>query len=608
MRGFFQSNQWTKWAGIIVLLAILFTVFENKSWENPKGVIQSDIKGYYGYLPALFIHQDLSLENTKDYDIGGELKLWYTETDDGQRFIKFPTGMAILYSPFFAIAHTTSEWFGYPANGYSLPYRFALVMGSLVYLIIGLVFFARLMLLHFSDRVTAITMIILYLGTNLYYYIAYDGVFTHGHTFALFSAFLYGSIQWVRHQKWKHVVLLSVSGGLMVAVRHIDLLFLPVLLVYGVRTLGDFKQRLSLFWSKKIQVLAGIGLITLMLTPQLAYHWYVSGNIFHYSYDEERFFFGAPNLFDSVLSYRNGWLVYSPIMIFSVIGLFFLKKRAPESFVASLFSLPLYYYILASWWCWWFVGFGNRAYINMYPLLAFSLASFVVFVRERHRLLNYGFNMLVLGAIVLNFFQSWQFKEGVIHWDSETKEHYWHIFGRSHRSQVQDLFLASPDMEAAKKGEDFVYTVDLHVLSQFEEGFEAHYAVEPYNYSHVSPRQARTGNYGLFVPVNQEFGGQLRFKVPHGTSHVYASVWVKTEGKPVLSVGSTGQDAFLHGSDDVVEEKDGWKKLEILGLPNREIDYDTMLLYVWNRDKLPLAIDDFKVSCSYSQLRRTRVD
>lgn len=609
MRSFFQSNPLTKWSGIIILTILCITVFEKKQWENPNKVITSDIKGYYGYLPALFINGDIQLQDVKPYQHDGDLKLWFSSDDEGRRYIKFPAGMAMLYSPFFTIAHATAGGPDAPATGYSEPYRFWLLMGSLFYVLLGVIFFSKLMLRHFSDRASATTLLVMYLATNLYYYTAIDGVFTHGHTFFLFSAFMYGCVRWLDTKKWKYVFLLGVTGGLMVAVRHVDVWFLLFIVLYGIRSFKDLKGRFILFWKYRWKVLVGGLLLVLMMTPQFLYHWYIFGELFHYAYNDERFFFGAPHLYDALFSYRNGWLLYTPIMIFAVLGMLLLRKRVPALFTISIIGLPVYYYVLASWWCWWFVGFGNRAYINMYPLLAFSFAALVSFLYEKYRVAWGILNVAILGAIVLNTFQSEQFSAGILHWDSETKEHYWHVFGRSERSQTQDVLLQTPNNLAAKKGQDSVYAITFNTVSRQDFRFNGAFDKHPDFKGEVSPRHGFQSNYGLFVPVNYEFAAQIPFKVHPETTHLYVSAWFKGDDEYRIVIDAAGQEfPFNMISNEVIEERGEWKKVQLMTIVPKEAKFEHLLFYVWNQNRKPYAMDNLRIDCLTSGYKEFSLD
>lgn len=600
MRSFFQTNPLTKWSALLILVIFCGTVNKNEYWKNPNRVISSDVKGYYGYLPALFINDDLKFKDVQPYFHDGDMKIWFQKDELGRNYIKFPAGMAVLYSPFFGIAHATASFWDAPANGYSEPYRFWLVIGSLFYTLLGLVFFSKLLLKHFSDRAAATTLIAVYLGTNLFYYATFDATFTHSHTFFLFSAFMYGCVRWLESQQWKYVFLLGISGGLMVAIRHIDVWFLLFIVLYGVLSLQDLKDRFLLLWKHKWKVLVGGFLLVLMMAPQILYYLLIFGKPWHYAYNDETFFFTDPHLFDALFSYRNGWLLYTPIMIFAVLGLIVLRKRAPKLFAMSIIGLPVYYYVLASWWCWWFVGFGNRAYINMYPLLAFSFAALISFLYEKYRNAWRGLNLIIIGAIVLNAFQSEQFNLNILHWDSETEAHYWHVFGKSERTQTQDYLLVTPHNPSAMKDLDSAQVPIYYTLSKQRFDFETELNIEGDFWGERSKRHGFRSKHGLFVPVNFEFASQIPFKVAPSTTHVYVSAWIKgyDEDEHRLAVDAKGHSIPFNAiSGEVKEIRGDWKKVHLLAAIPKEANYTDLLFFVWNQNKRPYAIDNLEVEC-----------
>lgn len=596
MRALLLKNVFTKCAGILILTVIFSKALELRQWENDKKVIASDVRGYYGYLPALFIYNDIQLKDTKPYKIDGEVKLWCSTTKDGQRFIKYSPGMAMMYSPFFAIGHFTAKNSNAPPNGYSEPYRFWLVVGSLFYMVLGLFFVSKLLLHHFSDSVAATTLLIVYLGTNLFYYTAYDGQLSHNYSFLLLGAFLYGSVKWLEKARWKYVILIGISGGLLIAVRQIDLIFLPFIIFYGVHRMSDLKLRFQLFWSHKEMLFTALGLIFLMLLPQMLYHYYVLGSPFEYSYGDERFFFGSPNLLDSPFSYRNGWLVYSPIMVLSIVGLFFLRKYAPKYFTFSLIGLPIYYYVIASWWCWWFVGFGNRAYINMYPLLAVAIAALFTYLYSKKYWVSLPIHLLILAAIALNYFQSFQFNEGIIHWDSMSKQAYWHNFGREKPSQMQTYLFEYPDNQAAKRGEDSVHIVTLKDLKIETLDFEKTKDINP-AYSYLqSENNNFTGHFGLSIPLEYEFCVNHQFRIPKGTTHVHVTAWTRGLGNEVLAVKSLSGD-YSHLSEETLQTKGEWRQLELMANLPKNHHFDSLEFFVWNKDGISYSIDDVEIIC-----------
>ncbi|MBK7669397.1 MAG: hypothetical protein IPJ32_19865 [Sphingobacteriaceae bacterium] len=210
-------------------------------------------------------------------------------------------GMAIMYLPFFAVAHLSANLFGYETDGFSEPYQMMIQFSGLVYLVIGLFFLRKLLLLYYSEKVTAITLFCVLFGSNLFYYASVHGAMSHTHTFCL--------------------------------------LFL---VFFGITNLVGLKHRLFLFLRHIKFVFLMIALATLVFLPQMLYWKHITGHYFFNSYVGEQFYFGNPHLLEGLFGFRKGWLLYSPIMIFSLIGMFMLFKNRKEFSCLSLFYFDLY--------------------------------------------------------------------------------------------------------------------------------------------------------------------------------------------------------------------------------------------------------------------------
>ena len=95
--------------------------FFSKSFSNPyERPITGDAQAYYAYLPAIFIYQDLDYEfideiNDKYYPESHQ-KSFLKEAGEGKVNKTFP-GVAILYLPFFLLAHALAILFGMEADG-----------------------------------------------------------------------------------------------------------------------------------------------------------------------------------------------------------------------------------------------------------------------------------------------------------------------------------------------------------------------------------------------------------------------------------------------------------------------------------------------------------
>jgi hypothetical protein len=203
----------------------------------------------------------------------------------------------------------------------------------------------------------------------------------------------------------------------------------------------------------------------LTLLPQLIYWKMMSGNYLFFSYGEsERFFFDQPKFADVLFSYRKGWLLYTPIMIFALAGFFYSNKKFPKFTAPMLLYLVVTIYLTSCWWCWWYGGgFGMRPMVQSYALLVFPLCAFLNHVFSGplvdgviRTLKKYLVMACALFCLFLNLMQNYQYITGVLHYDAMTKISYWTIFGKpeigGNDSRIYWSSLKDPGYDNARKG------------------------------------------------------------------------------------------------------------------------------------------------------------
>jgi hypothetical protein len=443
---------------VLAAMSILSWIdFSGQRWQERK-IIDWDIISYYGYLPATFIRHDLALTFMEKKEVSNGEEYWFQATENGGRLIKTTMGMSILYSPFFYIAHTYTQQAGGIANGFTYHYQKAIFLAALFYVLIGL-FFLRLLLLNFyNEWVTSIVIICIVFGTNLYNYITIDGAMSHAYNFSLIAIFLYYSIKWHEHQKLNHTIILGIIGGLIILIRPVNILIFIFPVLYNVYTVKDIKIKALLFWEQRKHIILILVIIFLCCLPQLLYWKYITGSFFFNSYVGEQFYFNNPHILEGLFGYRKGWLVYTPLMVFALLGLYSLLKERKQLFFPVLVFTAISIYVVFSWWAWWYGGgFGARALIDFYALFALSMAAFLQQVYDKKMLiLSHTLVVVILFFIYLNLFQSRQFKYCSIHYDAMTKEAYWLHFLKTDCIDwpAFEKTLKSPDYDKARKGEE----------------------------------------------------------------------------------------------------------------------------------------------------------
>ena len=181
-----------------------------------------------------------------------------------------------------------------------------------------------------------------------------------------------------------------------------------------------------------------------MWLPQMIYWKIRTDHLMFFSYGSaERFFWTDPQIMNLLFSYRKGWFVYTPVMLFAVAGLIFILKQKTNGFkLPILIYMAINIYMLSCWWCWWYGGgFGMRALVQAYALLAIPLAAFYqyVFSFEFKKqlfvpLVKIVTIVLLSGFLCLNILQTYQYDhpagQKLMHYDSMSKAAYWRIFGK----------------------------------------------------------------------------------------------------------------------------------------------------------------------------------
>ncbi len=439
---------------LIVVAGLIWTNLYYKFWRDSHRIIVEDVILYYEYLPAAIIYKDLSMSFTEKNPEFFSDKIWKTTTKTGRSVTRMTMGLAVLYSPFFLAAHVLAEPTGYPADGYSYPYRIALIISSVVYATIGFIFLIKLLRKYFARNAIAVTVLAIGLGTNLYFYTTIEPTMSHSYSFFLFAVFIFLVDLWVAKPSWMNSILLGLVGGLIVLVRISNGIVFILIPLWQIDSFHALLDRFKMFINKFLKSAIILVMACLVFLPQILYWKYATGEYFYNSYgDQGVFFFNDPVFLKGLFSYRKGWLLYTPVMAFSLIGIVILYFRHRKFFWTVAIFTFLNMYIIWSWWCWWYGGgFGQRALIESYALLSIPFAACTEYIFRAKAGIRILYLALVAFLITLNIFQSYQYYVGIIHWDGMTKRGYWDTYIRTKQSPAHYQHIDSPDYNAALKG------------------------------------------------------------------------------------------------------------------------------------------------------------
>ncbi len=277
----------------------------------------------------------------------------------------------------------------------------------------------------------------------------------------LFSVFIYHVLKWRQTDKIKHVYYFSLIAGLVTLIRPTEILILLFPLLIYVTNFSELKKRWQEIVALKWKLAIAIIMFLIPIIPQLIFWKIHTGQFFFFSYgSEEGFFFSDPKFYSVLFGWRKGWFIYTPLMLFSIIGLvmMFLKNRKMAIAIFCYFFINLY--LICSWWDWGYGGaFGMRALVQTYAFLIFPLAFFIneVFVESKKQIVKFflgGAFVIVAGFFCyLNVFQTYQMRCSLIHWDGMTKNAYKYTFLTTDVNRVWlETMFRSPNYNELRKG------------------------------------------------------------------------------------------------------------------------------------------------------------
>ncbi|NUM51693.1 MAG: glycosyltransferase family 39 protein [Flavobacteriales bacterium] len=287
---------------LLFILLVTISFFYHSFQRTER--IDWDVFGYYLYLPAKFIHNDINLGRKTEWLEPAISKYKLTDSfyqayqSPSRKYVfKYTMGMSVLYSPFFfaadAFVRNTNL---YERDGFSLPYQIAMRFFVFTMILLGLFYLYKTLRIYFSENNTLFALFLLVFGTNYYVMSFADGLMPHLSLFTLFSILLFYTIQWYQQQKIKFAAIIGVCLGMAVLIRPTSAVVVLIPILWGVYGIQAFSVRMLLLLSNFRQLLILILLAFTVLLPQLLYWHTQTGEWLFYSYPDEKLNFFKPHL------------------------------------------------------------------------------------------------------------------------------------------------------------------------------------------------------------------------------------------------------------------------------------------------------------------------
>ena len=350
----------------ILLIVCVFISKLYLSNDRAKTVIWADQEGYFIYLPALIIHHGFT-------DVPCTNGCTFLESERGtQTFTKYTYGVALLQSPFFLIANWLAPILDFERDGKSAPYIWSIILAAIFYMLGGLWLLAKLLSEIGTKKLLSwLIPVGVLLGTNLFHYTFREPGMSHVYSFFLMSLLIY-SVHKRKDSNWFGWLFFSaVSLALIVLVRPTNIIAGCIPLLWGVSGIKDIKANLKAYFGNPKWILLFCFWLALLFIPQIAYWKSLTGDYLFYSYGNEGFTnWNQPQMLKVLFSPQNGWLIYSPVALLSLLGMALMVVKKEKGWVLPILLISLATYVFGSWWAWWFGGaYGHRCFVDFLPVL-----------------------------------------------------------------------------------------------------------------------------------------------------------------------------------------------------------------------------------------------
>lgn len=442
-----MKNKLSFFACIIIGFILLFYRFSYPALisNEPLKITTWDAYGYYLYLPSTLIYHDvktLAFQDSVDqkYQLsGGELYQANKHEKTGNYVFKYLGGIAILHLPLFVAAHVYALNSQYEADGFSAPYQNAIGFGVVLYGILALFVLRRVLLTYYSDEVTTLTLLLTVLASNAIQYFSIDNAQSHAPIFFLYTLILWLTIKWHNKPTMWVAFLAGWVIGLATISRPTEAIMVLIPILWGTQSKESAKEKWTMVKANMPMVyLAALGGIIGIL-PQLLYWQYVTGSLIYDVGSSWRF---LTPFFRVLFGFEKGWFIYTPVTIFFVLGMFYIKKYPFRK--SLLWFCLLNIWIIISWSDWKYGGsYTTRALMQSYPVFALAFGAFLqqYWVGQK----RYAVALLGFYLIGVNLFQIWQYNTTTLHYYDMNRAYYSQIYLNANPTPLQKSLLDNED-------------------------------------------------------------------------------------------------------------------------------------------------------------------
>jgi len=387
---------------ILVLSALAIVLIGRDLWRP---AVLGDGIGYYAPLASAIFDHDLNLQNEYAHASPSVRSHWLT-LPDGRLVDPYPIGVAFFWAPVIASATLTDPAranYGQPGRwrnsspGFDKRYFNALAIGTLLQALAGAAILYRCLRPHFGRPAAALGVAGATVGTPFLYYTFGMPSYAHVASFLACAALLAAALS--RSTSRRSLVLLGALWGLVALVRYQD----AVLGILAAPKLWRDVVRGNRSWRERIARTCAFAVPALLVfLPQMLFWQRIYGQPLVFAVPSGFMHWWNPQVLPFLFSTWQGAILWSPVVLLGIAGLFAVPDRALRAATLAAVALEIYASAAAGDW-WGSASCGARRLVVVGPVLALGVAALFAFTTGRGGRAPLALATAVLLCIVWNW-------------------------------------------------------------------------------------------------------------------------------------------------------------------------------------------------------------
>ena len=267
----------------------------------------------------------------------------------------------------------------------------------------------RIIKYFFSDKVTYLTCICLFIGTMIPFFTVIYPSYSHIYGLFMNSLFMYYVIcyenKYYKRTSSEKILLdlgLGLILGLICLIRYTNFIMLLTYIFYNVFNINDLKKRLTIIFSKKLfyQIVTFLFIVLI----QVILYKISTGRFMFNGYAGEEFpFLLNPQIFYVLFSDTKGLFIFCPLLFIGFLSMLLLSDKNNPFKFSQLLIFLIVTYIISSWWCWWLAhGYTIRIYCDIICIFAIPIATVINLIFQK-RIQSFYRYVISFSVIIFTF-------------------------------------------------------------------------------------------------------------------------------------------------------------------------------------------------------------